>query len=125
MGSTMKQTLYLGIFLLNIALVLSVKTAPNENDWPSPRIVIIGATGVGKSSLANVLIGRGSHHQSEKNRACFSVGSGGSAVATETCAEKGFYLNDTNKPVTIIDAPGFGVPDVKKELRTIDELVDV
>ena len=33
-------------------------TVPNEETYPSPRIIILGSTGVGKSTMANILLGR-------------------------------------------------------------------
>ena len=36
---------------------------PNESEYASPRIVILGSTGVGKSTLGNVLLGRPNNYK--------------------------------------------------------------
>ena len=40
---------------------------PNESEYSSPRIVILGSTGVGKSTLGNVLLGRPSNYKVSLN----------------------------------------------------------
>ena len=97
--------------------------AENESEYPSPRIVILGATGVGKSSLANVLLGRDRNYQNPGNKGCFHVGSGTVSITHATCAQSGQYLG-FGQEVTIIDTPGFG-DDLEYEEETIDELVEV
>ena len=71
---------------------------------------MLGGTGVGKSSLANVLVGRSHKYQGGQFRAgCFKVQSIAEAVTKQTCADQGHFLGNKAYPnFTVIDTPGFG-----------------
>ena len=96
----------------------------NEEEYPSPRIIMIGEIGVGKSSLANVLMGRdegdGWSGYSRPGLGCVTFDD----VPTKKCIDTGHYLGKPSNPrVTIIDTPGFGDDNFEAEEAILDELV--
>ena len=114
----------------------------NDSSLPSPRLVIIGSTGVGKSSLANSLMGR--HPVDDREiiqnltkfkDGCFSSAwqTGGNVKTTDTCYDQGPFLGSlpqnidrpTYPDVTIVDTPGFGDANRTAEHKAIKRLVEV
>jgi len=100
----------------------------NPDKFPCPRFVIIGPTGAGKSSLANVLIGRDKEFQNPvETEKCFTVGAFAKdhkdGVTQETCYEIGSWLGRGQHQITVVDTPGFGV-ELEEEEETISGLVD-
>ena len=105
-------------------------TVTNEKEYPSPRMIMIGETGVGKSSLANVLMGRDKKDDGSgyyrPGYGCFKSDHTDTrkVVTTKTCSDTGHYLGDPSYPkVTIIDTPGFGDSNLEPEQATMDDLV--
>lgn len=64
---------------------------------PGPRILVLGETGAGKSSLSNVLLGRDKEYKNNNDKSCFSVGSGTGSVTTRTCPNSGQYLGQNGE----------------------------
>jgi len=98
----------------------------NEDLFPSPRIVILGSVGVGKSSLANVLVGRDKNYNGRSfNNGCFKVSTGLDSITKRTCADQGYWLGNTSSAAqlfTVVDTPGFGDKLLEEE-KTIENLV--
>jgi len=103
--------------LISIANVQSIRGNPEP--LTDPKIVILGATGVGKSSLANVFIG-----ESPDCKNCtFPIGNGSDSKTKETKYAEGKWLG-VGTTFTVIDTPGFGDTD-NDDNQLIDEMVDV
>jgi len=128
----MSRSMHLAILivLFEISFIPCANSQKSTN-LPKPRIVIIGETGVGKSSLANSLLGRSHQYDGTGfDDGCFKVAwknddKPGGVITTATCHDSGHYLGDESNPkVTVIDTPGFG-DEMEAEVQTINGLVDV
>jgi len=101
--------------------------AAKRDEYPNPVFVILGAAGAGKSSLANVLLGRDKNYDgSGFPGGCFRVSSQlDSSVTRQTCADSGPWLGDSNTTslVTVVDTPGLGRTLITDEPR-IDDMVE-
>ena len=86
---------------------------------PNPKIVIVGQTGAGKSTLANVLLG-----QDPKCKNCtFEICNSHDSCTKETSYAVGKWLNH-GADFTIVDTPGFGDTD-NDDNELIDEMMTV
>ena len=117
--------------VLKIQLVLSVLKY-DDNELPYPRIVILGNVGVGKSSLANVLVGRDRNYNGYGFKdGCFKVLGLSSKVKPPvtkiTCFDKGPWLGNSERitPITIIDTPGIGTGDHLGEEKRNEEMIRI
>ena len=88
-------------------------------ELPEPRLVIIGQTGAGKSTLANVLLGE----PVDCNNCTFPVCAGHDSCTKQTKYAVGQWLGEGQR-FTVVDTPGFGDSDNDDNIL-IDEMMDV
>merc|ERR1711953_1269053 len=94
------------ILFLLCHVASSVEIPPdNAKKYASPRIVVLGAAGVGKSTFANALLNRTGHSLHEDH----PDGEG--------------FLGDSQRKITVVDTPGLGMK-LDEDSRTARKIVD-
>merc|ERR1712130_945596 len=123
MGSAMSPRWAGGGFCLSFFILASAQVVqtqrPIHPDYPNPRIVLVGPTGSGKSSLANALLGC----DPRKNDCTFEVCGDLDSCTKQTSIGTGKWLG-TGQNFTIVDTPGFGDSDNNDE-QLITEMMDI
>merc|ERR1719495_575691 len=104
------------ITLLILCSIAAVKAS--SNDLPTPRIVILGQTGTGKSTLANVLLGQ----PFDCNNCTFPVCDSMDSCTKDTKYAVGYWLGKEVQ-FTVVDTAGFGDSD-NNDNDLIDEMMD-
>ena len=91
----------------------------SNSTMPEPHLIIIGGTGVGKSSLANVLLGQ----SPDCDNCTFEVCSDLYSCTKETKYAVGNWIGIADQEFTIVDTPGFGDSE-GEDNELINEMVD-
>ena len=102
-------------------LLLTSLLAASAEDYPDPRMVIVGATGAGKSSIANALLGC----DPQGSGCLFEVCSSAASCTTQTTMGSGPWLGEgTSQDFTVVDTPGFGDSE-GRDSEFLVEMMDV
>jgi len=93
---------------------------PQNLTHPYPRIVLMGPSGTGKSSLANILAGC-----LPNDNNCFKTCAGTESCTSETSINKVTYLGDENYgSFTLVDTPGFGDSGLDGDTHLINNMIN-
>jgi len=92
-------------------------TQGQDPDLPKPRLVIVGQTGAGKSTLANVLLGE----KPDCKNCTFPICDDHNSCTKQTSYGTGPWMG-SGTVFTVVDTPGFGDSD-NEDTELIDEMM--